>query len=347
MHNKINFISLIEKNYRNLLPDISHINEICETINSNISGFPIEDYLDHKIATEFINKKRYSNYCIMPDYEIKLSDGKLFEASKITDNIFAGSAPVQSAICDFWQMILEKNISVIVSLTSWIEKNTVKANIYFNPVIGSSVKLGKFIVETKDDITHYIEQKLNIDLVSRKIKVLKLSFLGKNVYHIHYTGWPDFGVPNINDEYALLKVFCSFTANFDNSQDKINSFIHCSAGLGRTGVFIMICLCISHLNKYIPKIINNQHDPHVSLINFPTDTTDNRLYTRNTKTLPKLISVHGTIDISSILLNVRRRRAGLVQTNEQLIFIVDFISVYFTQCLKSKTTLLNMKHINI
>ena len=53
------------------------------------------------------------------------------------------------------------------------------------------------------------------------------------VFHLHYKGWPDFGIPNDT------KAFISMIREANKSQGG-PIVVHCSAGLGRTGVFITV-----------------------------------------------------------------------------------------------------------
>ncbi len=52
----------------------------------------------------------------------------------------------------------------------------------------------------------------------------------RQVKHVHYTNWPDFGIPS--DSRSFLQI----VHEFENEAESI--LVHCSAGLGRSGVFI-------------------------------------------------------------------------------------------------------------
>jgi protein tyrosine phosphatase len=73
------------------------------------------------------------------------------------------------------------------------------------------------------------------------------------VKQIHYTGWPDHGLPtgtSIEDFTLMLNELIDMLLNSEASEKAI---IHCSAGIGRTGTTIalahlLINIC-SQLNQ--------------------------------------------------------------------------------------------------
>ena len=61
----------------------------------------------------------------------------------------------------------------------------------------------------------------------------------RTLHHLHFTAWPDHGVPSdatrflaLLTEYDRLKALVSDRASY--------TAVHCSAGVGRTGVFILV-----------------------------------------------------------------------------------------------------------
>ena len=70
----------------------------------------------------------------------------------------------------------------------------------------------------------------------------------KFVTQVHFTGWPDHGVPEGKAMQAFEGMLNRFiTWNLKSSNDE-KSIVHCSAGIGRTGTTIslmelMITIC--------------------------------------------------------------------------------------------------------
>lgn len=61
----------------------------------------------------------------------------------------------------------------------------------------------------------------------------------KTVWHYYFAGWPDFGKPDDEDRRALLELARVSALKAGNTA--VNPrFVHCSAGVGRTGTFIAL-----------------------------------------------------------------------------------------------------------
>lgn len=75
--------------------------------------------------------------------------------------------------------------------------------------------------------------------------------MSRTMIVIHYTGWPDYGIPSDPTE------FCKMFGLVQNLMLLTNlCIIHCRGGIGRTGTFITIVKCYQVLNKSIcPDIV--------------------------------------------------------------------------------------------
>ena len=61
----------------------------------------------------------------------------------------------------------------------------------------------------------------------------------RDVLHFHYTTWPDFGVPTCPDTFLEFLGAVRESGSLDTS--KVGPpVIHCSAGIGRSGTFILV-----------------------------------------------------------------------------------------------------------
>lgn len=71
------------------------------------------------------------------------------------------------------------------------------------------------------------------------------------IRHIHYTDWPDFGIP------TSTQTFLQALSVFEEEDDHL--LVHCSAGLGRSGVYIAVDAALrlhrAGLHVDIPKIV--------------------------------------------------------------------------------------------
>ncbi|XP_044530849.1 receptor-type tyrosine-protein phosphatase C [Gracilinanus agilis] len=143
----------------------------------------------------------------------------------------AAQGPREETVDDFWRMIWEQKVTVIVMVTRCEEGNRNKCAEYWPTVEAGSQTYGDVIVKINEykRCPDYIVQKLNITNKRERTN-------GRDVTHIQFTSWPDHGVPD--DPHLLLKL-----------RRRVNAFsnffsgpivVHCSAGVGRTGTYIGI-----------------------------------------------------------------------------------------------------------
>jgi len=67
---------------------------------------------------------------------------------------------------------------------------------------------------------------------------LKFGHETKDVWHLFFSGWPDFAIPENEDRAALLDLLKLSTDK--NKKPSNPRIIHCSAGVGRSGTFIAL-----------------------------------------------------------------------------------------------------------
>uniref|UniRef100_A0A3Q3IML5 Tyrosine-protein phosphatase non-receptor type n=1 Tax=Monopterus albus TaxID=43700 RepID=A0A3Q3IML5_MONAL len=166
----------------------------------------------------------------------------------------ATQGPLTNTCADFWQMVWEQGVNVIAMVTAEEEGGRSKSHRYW-PKLGSkhnSATHGKFKVTTKfrTDSGCYATTGL-------KVKHL-LSGQERTVWHLQYTDWPEQGCP----EYVVG--FLSYLEEIQSVRRHTNSMldtskslnppvvVHCSAGVGRTGVVILTELMISCLEHNEP-----------------------------------------------------------------------------------------------
>ncbi|XP_047122526.1 receptor-type tyrosine-protein phosphatase F isoform X1 [Hydra vulgaris] len=144
----------------------------------------------------------------------------------------ATQAPLAHTICDFWRMVWESECRVIVMLTDLIETGKKKCDLYW-PLKGSETYKG-FIVTLEDTKVYasYIVRKLTIEKADKSsCESSKI----RDVWHYQFIDWPDFGVPL--NRYTLLSFILRTREHTDLASPVI---VHCSAGVGRTGTYIVI-----------------------------------------------------------------------------------------------------------
>ena len=164
-----------------------------------------------------------------------------------TSRYIAMQGPTTSSIPYVWRMMAEQSRSsiVIVQLTNFVEAGGVKCDHYF-PDEESTESL---VVNTHDvwkdgwnaqlSYVNNSFEKLEGGTIEKR--QLRLHLMGEEeprvVWHLLYTKWPDSGVPDTQDLDGFLKIIYLSRQYSDPSSPR---FVHCSAGVGRTGTFISL-----------------------------------------------------------------------------------------------------------
>jgi protein tyrosine phosphatase len=194
-------------------------------------------------------------------------------------------------------MVYDK-VNVIVMVTPYVESNRVKADRYL-PENGQAIRHGDITVQSTI-VETAVDCKNGIEIM--KLTLTNIDCDEKTVYHIHFTKWTDCHIPDHAEFKALDRSYhrildllqrppeSDFTNDFTHDS-KPKTLVHCSAGIGRTGTFIAIQEIIELLG----------------------------LRTSNVKNFDM------NFDIVNTVLELRRCRYGMVQTEIQLKFIYDYI----------------------
>nr|AAA75407.1 receptor-linked protein tyrosine phosphatase [Rattus norvegicus] len=140
----------------------------------------------------------------------------------------ATQGPLPETFGDFWRMVWEQRSATVVMMTRLEEKSRVKCDQYW-PNRGTETY--GFIQVTLLD---------TMELATFCVRTFSLHKNGssekREVRHFQFTAWPDHGVP----EYPTPFLAFLRRVKTCNPPDAGPVVVHCSAGVGRTGCFIVI-----------------------------------------------------------------------------------------------------------
>uniref|UniRef100_A0AAY5KT59 protein-tyrosine-phosphatase n=1 Tax=Esox lucius TaxID=8010 RepID=A0AAY5KT59_ESOLU len=140
----------------------------------------------------------------------------------------ATQGPLAETFGDFWRMVWEQRAASVVMMTRLEEKSRIKCDQYW-PTRGTET-YGMIQVTLLD----------TMELATFCVRTFSLHKSGsserREVRQFQFTAWPDHGVP----EYPTPFLAFLRRVKACNPPDAGPVIVHCSAGVGRTGCFIVI-----------------------------------------------------------------------------------------------------------
>ncbi|KAK3097674.1 hypothetical protein FSP39_012005 [Pinctada imbricata] len=176
--------------------------------------------LDDEDGTDYINANYIPGYTSEREY-------------------IATQGPLECTKDDFWRMIWEQEVSVIVMLTQLVERGRRKCDMYWPSALNEPVYFGDLIVEMTSESTldDYTLRVISVELGNKK----------KRIKQFHYLKWPDMGCPETT---WLLLNFAQTMRIYLPHNCPGPIVVHCSAGVGRTGTFIAVDHLMQHVRDH-------------------------------------------------------------------------------------------------
>jgi len=192
--------------------------------------------------TQNRKKNRYCNIIPADLTRVKLSRSNgghdyinanyiLCQTPQTAPRYIAAQAPLDHTVCDFWKMIWQQRSGLIISLTKLTERGAEKCARWWPLDTSLEMTRGPFKISLKST-------KTADDFILRTIGI-RLDFEPERIIHqIHFEEWPDHGTADPSSLRRLSKYSQILTDETIKEGNNGPMVVHCSAGVGRTGVFI-------------------------------------------------------------------------------------------------------------
>ncbi|KAM9377392.1 phosphatidylinositol phosphatase PTPRQ [Pholidichthys leucotaenia] len=234
---------------------LQHVEDLCANDNSKFQEEFAElpkllqdlattdaDLPWNKSKNRFPNIKPYNNNRVKLLSEPGTAGSDYINASFVSgylcpNEFIATQGPLPGTVADFWRMIWETGTHTIAMLTQCHEKGRIRCHKYW-PEDNKPMSVFSDILISK------VSEEVLPDWTIRTLKVEKHGHCIL-VRHFNYTSWPEHGVPESCS--TLIKFVKAVRAH---RHDNSTIVVHCSAGVGRTGVFIALDHLIQHIRDH-------------------------------------------------------------------------------------------------
>ncbi|XP_013395604.1 tyrosine-protein phosphatase non-receptor type 4 isoform X4 [Lingula anatina] len=179
--------------------------------------------------------------------------------SGIVNRYIAAQGPLPNTVVDYWEMIWEQQSTLVVMLTTKMERGRVKCHQYW-PNLYETEDLGAL------QLTCLKEQETPSFAFREFLLVNMDTNEERHIVQMQYIAWPDHGVPDDSSDFLdfVIRV----------RQNRVGmvepTVVHCSAGIGRTGVLITMetAMCLIEANQpvYPLDIVRQMRDQRAMLI---------------------------------------------------------------------------------
>ncbi|KOC66469.1 Receptor-type tyrosine-protein phosphatase kappa [Habropoda laboriosa] len=177
-------------------------------------------YDENRVTLEKLPDDPYSDYI----------NANYIKGYKKEDCYIATQGPKANTVIDFWRMVWQEECYIICMLANLVEGGKVKCEQYW-PDIGKKKKYGDIIVFNA-------KHTVFADFTFRTLHVT-YEDEARKIEHLHYTAWPDHGVPM--STHSVVTYLKKLLATSPGNGPVV---VHCSAGVGRTGTIILCDICL-------------------------------------------------------------------------------------------------------
>ncbi|KAG7476199.1 tyrosine-protein phosphatase non-receptor type 23 [Solea senegalensis] len=209
------------------------------------------------IARCYTMKNRHQDVMPYDLNRVVLQSGKddYINASYVEDlspycpRLIATQAPLTGTAADFWLMVYEQKVSLIVMLVSEQELEKGKVLLYFPTERGQQLSQGPITLSltTQKMTPTHVERMISLQYRDQSLK--------RTVVHLQFTSWPELGLPDSKSN--LLRFIQEVHGHYLHQRPLHTPIVvHCSSGVGRTGAFCLLYAALQELEagKGIPEL---------------------------------------------------------------------------------------------
>nr|XP_011713571.1 tyrosine-protein phosphatase non-receptor type 18 isoform X1 [Macaca nemestrina] len=223
----------------------------------------------------------------------------------------ATQGPLPHTLLDFWRLVWEFGVKVILMACREIENGRKRCERYWAQE-QEPLQTGLFC------ITLIKEKWLNEDIMLRTLKVT-FQKESRSVSQLQYMSWPDRGVPSSPDHMLAMVE----EARRLQGSGPEPLCVHCSAGCGRTGV-----LCtVDYVRQLLLTQVRCRHP--VCAVCCPGP----RVLLKCLVCVPQMIPPD--FSLFDVVLEMRKQRPAAVQTEEQYRFLYHTVAQMFCSTLQN------------
>uniref|UniRef100_A0A8C1RVB2 protein-tyrosine-phosphatase n=1 Tax=Cyprinus carpio TaxID=7962 RepID=A0A8C1RVB2_CYPCA len=196
----------------------------------------------NKFKNRLVNIMPYetTRVCLQPIRGVEGSDyvnGSFIDGYRQQRAYIGTQGPLAETVEDYWRMLWEHNSTIVVMLTKLREMGREKCHQYWPS--DRSARYQYFVV---DPMAEYNMPQY----ILREFKVTDArDGQSRTVRQFQFTDWPEQGVPKSGEG------FIDFIGQVHKTKEQFGQdgpiTVHCSAGVGRTGVFITLSIVLERM----------------------------------------------------------------------------------------------------